>query len=210
VSEVYWVWGGEITGAAELSGLLQAQAAIRPAWVEELHWLAAAPAQFGDPGDGFPAGLPFFHWEMPGMQDHFLLQAAGRAVMLEQRSLVIIVEEKQARMTALALASPRAVGRFNLLPHARLVFLPSLQSSAAPEEIAARLLEPVQLSLDQVTWLADTGKKTSGGAVQLINKLVKKLDKNKDSYALLASLTTRGQAQGPAQGIALGTLIERI
>ena len=143
------------------------------------------------------------------MQDHFLLQAAGRAVMLEQRGLVVIVEEKQARLTALALASPRAVGRYNLLPHARLVFLPSLQSRAAPESpeaTAARLLEPVQLSLDQVTWLADTGKKMSGGAVQLINKLVKKLDKNKGSYALLASLTTQGQAQG----IALGTLIERI
>jgi hypothetical protein len=86
---------------------------------------------------------------MPGMQDHFLLQAAGRAVMLEQRSLVVIVEEKQGKLAALALASPRAVGRYNLLPHARLVFLPSLQSNAAPEQTAARLLEPVQLSLNQ-------------------------------------------------------------
>ncbi len=128
------------------------------------------------------------------MQDHFLLQAAGRAVMLEQRSLAVIVEEKQGKLAALALASPRAVGRYNLLPHARLVFLPSLQSSAAPEEMAARLLEPVQLPLDQVAWLADTGKRAAGGAVQLINRLVKKLDKNKGSYALLVSLTTQGQA----------------
>jgi hypothetical protein len=202
MSEVYWVWGGEITGAAELSGLLQAQAGIRPAWVEELHWLSAAPAQNGNPGEGFPDSLPVFKWEMPGMQDHFLLQATGRAVMLEQRSLVVIVEEKQGKLAVQALASPRAVGRYNLLPHARLVFLPSFPSNEVPEQIAAHLLEPVQSSLDQVTWLADTGKRVAGGAVQLMNRLVKKLDKNKGSYALLASLTTQGQA--------LGTLIERI
>jgi hypothetical protein len=202
VSEVYWVCGGEISGATELIDLLQAQAGIRPSWVEELHWLATAPAQTQNPEAGFPASLPFFQWEMPGMQDHFLLQAAGRAVMLEQRSLTVIVEAKQGKLAALALASPRAVGRYNLLPHARLVFLPSLQLSEPPEQSAVHLLEPVQLSLDQVTWLADNGKRAAGGTVQLINRLVKKLDKNKGSYALLASLTPQGQA--------LGTLIERI
>jgi hypothetical protein len=202
MSEVYWVWGTEITGAAELCGLLQTQAGIRAAWVEELHWLATTPVQTRNPGGGFLGSLPFFHWDMPGMEDHFLLQAVGRAVILEQRSLVIIVEEKQGKLAALALASPRAIGRYNLLPHARLVFLPSLQLKGATQQIAARLLEPVQLSLDQVAWLADTGKRVAGGTVQLINRLVKKLDKNKGSYALLVSLTTQGQA--------LGTLIERI
>jgi hypothetical protein len=202
MSEVYWVWGGEITGAAEVSGLIQSQAGIRPAWVEELHWLAAPLNKSECLGDGFPASLPIFYWDMPGMQDHFLLQATGRAVMLEQRSLAVIAVEKQGKLAIVVLASPRAVGRYNLMPHARLVFLPSLQSNEKPDQIAAHLLEPVQLSLDQVTWLAEPNKRAPGGAVQLINRLVKKLDKNKGNYALLVSLTTRGQA--------LGTLVERI
>jgi hypothetical protein len=202
VSEVYWVWSGEITDAAELSGLMQAQAGIRPGWVDELHWLFASLAQSGNLVEDFPTNLPHFRWEMPGMQDCNLLQSAGRAVMLEQSGLVVIVEEKRGRFAALALASPRAVGRYNLLPRARLIFLPSLQLRATPEQAAARLLEPVQLSLDQVTWLADPKEPEAAGALGLVNELVNKLDASKGNYALLASLTP--------QGLALGSLVERI
>jgi len=207
VSEVYWVWGGEITGAPDLASRMQEQASIRPTWIEELHWLAAPPAQPGIPGADFSANLPFFLWEMPGMQDHYLLQSVGRTVTLEQRGLVVIVEEQQGKLAALALASPRAVGRYNLLPHSRLIFLPSVQLSIVPEhplpeQAAARLLEPVQLALDQVTWLAGSAKRASGGAVPIVNKLVKKLDGAKANYALLVSLI-------PA-GLAHGTLLERI
>jgi hypothetical protein len=207
MSEVYWVWGGEITTSGELSGLLQAQAGIRPAWIEEMHWLSAFAGQSATAVDGFSASLPLFRWEMPGMQDHYLLQSVGRAVMLEHRDLVVIVEEKQAKLSALALASPRAVGRYNLLPHARLIFLPSIQIRPGHEPIdsaqtAAGLLEPIQLPLDQVTWLADSGEWDGSGALGSINELVNSLDINKGSNALLVSPTSFG--------VALGTLLERI
>jgi hypothetical protein len=207
MSEVYWVWGGEITAVSGVSSLLQAQAGIRPAWVEEIHWLSAPGGQSANAVDGLSASLPLFSWQLPGMQDHYLLQSVGRTVMLEQRDLVVIVEEKQGNLAALALASPRAVGRYNLLPHARLIFLPSIQTKptgepAAFEQTAARLLEPIQLPLEQVTWLADPDEPDASGALGSVNQLVHKLDSDKGSHALLVGLT--------AYNVALGTLLERI
>ncbi|MHC1782976.1 MAG: hypothetical protein AB9891_09515 [Anaerolineaceae bacterium] len=56
--------------------------------------------------------LPFF--------SHTILQNACAGLILEESSLVALAEENQADVETVLLGSPAAVGKYNLVPHARI------------------------------------------------------------------------------------------
>jgi very-short-patch-repair endonuclease len=106
MSEVYWLGGADQAGwQAEISRL-----GVRPAWIEEVHWVGM------EAQPGWLVQAPAFSWPpLEGLEAR-LAQDAARLILSAERSLVLLAAPGGAAL----LASPRAVGRLNLVPAVRL------------------------------------------------------------------------------------------
>jgi len=91
--------------------------------VQELHWhggdqefwLNSLGTAFG-----FTQELARFQWPGTVLLAHWMLQSAARSIEAGDRDLVILAQETGDQVVALLLASPDAVGIYNLSPRARL------------------------------------------------------------------------------------------
>ncbi len=90
--------------------------------VQEIHWLQdqpeSLPWQAGQMD--LNSNLAVFQWQATALLDHFTLQAAIRALLNEDRHVMVVGQTTQGQEAALLLASPTAVGRYNAVPTARL------------------------------------------------------------------------------------------
>ncbi|NMB89587.1 MAG: hypothetical protein GYA17_14605 [Chloroflexi bacterium] len=150
MSEMYWIGGLEERlapdGAGVVPGLarLAARYGLRLDALEEVHWLGADPVAGANAA---PTGRPvWFYWEdRPGMA-HYLAHAAGRGMAAGEQHLVVLAEWASETFTAELFASPRAVGRYNLVPEARLAARLTFPSGA---EDASSGLAALQAALVQ-------------------------------------------------------------
>lgn len=109
MSEVYWIAGGD---AADIPALLEGTR-VKPERVDQTIWLGKAPPEFN------PLGA-FFGWGLAPLLDHYMLQAAGRTILTGGADLIVIGQQVGQGFAVALLASPVAVGKFNILPRARL------------------------------------------------------------------------------------------
>jgi hypothetical protein len=74
--------------------------------------------------EALPEGLSTaplsFLWPALPLFSHAILQNACAGLILEENSLAALVEENQTSVEAALLGSPAAVGKYNLIPHARM------------------------------------------------------------------------------------------
>ncbi|HZU87295.1 MAG TPA: DUF559 domain-containing protein [Anaerolineaceae bacterium] len=139
MSEVYWLGGAEQAGWEKEYSRLR----IRPAWIDEAHW-------FGMPEQSLGSDPTSFSWPaLPGLQAR-LLQDCARMIQAAERSLVLLASP----MGVALLASPRAIGRLNLMPDVRLNAWGSLPVGSTWEALAQATGEPLTRPPVNGTWQA--------------------------------------------------------
>lgn len=200
MADVFWLGHFSLQGDP-LGGLRSL--GLKPEWVQEAHLLGDANA------------LPLktvYHWPEQATPAHRLLHFACQALQSGDLDLVLLANRDQAAV----LASPKAVGRWNLLPRANLSarfsfapelppgqFLPALAVQLLAAEIdpeqngCAAALEPADFALapafPAIQWL----EPAHPGVIAQLNRLCTTLE---DRAAALGLLFSPG----------LATVIERL
>lgn len=75
-------------------------------------------------------GAALYSWQEQPLLAHILLHNAARALESGERDLIVLLQAGGENAAALLLASPAAVGRYNLLPRARMSLRLALRCSA--------------------------------------------------------------------------------
>jgi hypothetical protein len=246
MNEVYWIAGAEMNTLPEqltppsngqeadvLLGKLLKASGVKPGWVDEIHW-------YSDPvvdnlpqelilGEEFPCDIPTFGWAAQKGLDYYLFHSIVRAILAGDNHLVCFGQKEGSNISAMLLASPTAVGRYNLIPQGclaiRLVFPANLSQKSKvfmqilrdrltkneidPEKVTYLAMpgydrpeeNDIRQLFPEVTYIANDPEKPSG-AVYQVNKLVRSLDTCKGCCGLLS-----GISQGRA---ILSTLIEKV
>jgi hypothetical protein len=197
--------------------------------VQEVHWHGGDQefwlSSLG-PSFGFSPGLARFQWPPFALLVHSQLQNSARAIEAGERDLVLLAQEAGDQAILLLLASPAAVGTYNLSPYARLdqkFTLSSapdglLQNARAglekadqgrddPVEIqylaSARRLEQAEFraAFPSALWLGPDGQ-TPAADLFLLQALASRLVQEKARWGLLLS-------EGPLKS-GLATRVERV
>ncbi len=176
---------------------------------------------------GVRSRAPVFYWPSETLLDHLLLHDAARSVMVQDCHLTIFGQQDASGASLGLLASPTAVGRYNLMPRARLDARLALNPGKRSQTLAAlyqvlerRDLEPhstawfaacSDVGLDELQedhhtfpdarWLTPPARPQAGVTFRLA-QLVEKLEEENAGQGLLIS------AQ-PGQPV-LATLVQRI
>lgn len=242
MEEVYWIAGSELHYPPEemtpemhvQKGALVAESAlaaarIRPVWVDEVHWLSDLDLP-GVPRAalteaGLSAEKPLLEWGSIPILDHMLLQSAALAILAEDNHLVFLGRQVGCATSALLLASPTAVGRYNLNPVARLLGRLTLRinpkDSAETLKTIFRQLERKELDPSRISWIALSEGLSSWdtsplpgvslisvaaccpvGAFYQANTLIRTLAETGSACGLLISASQ--------DGVLIGSLFERI
>jgi len=206
MSEAYWIHGLSHAGAAgaALNILLKASG-VRTDWVEGIYWVGT--------GGGLP---PHFSWTGDGLASHHMLHAAGWALAAGERQLLVVGSELDGQVHICLLAGPLAVGRYNLMPQARLgarlAFSPL--APAGFRYALEKTLRPLGLALADVgCWavegpaplckaLPDAALPGQGLAVPALNALVKALGECQQTTGVFFS--------AGSGGMALASVVERL
>lgn len=215
MSDIFWITGISVEKTKlplAVTEVLNA-AGVRPAWVEQVHWIVEPDSQPENMSNGlFPV---VFHWPRQILLTDFLLHDVCRSLMIREQNLALIAEEEGELVHFTVLCSPQSVGRYNLLPHAHIAgwwTLPPTGLSALPQK-----LEKSGYDLGCVEWLAgeqgliEQAKLSFSGAglvdqglsstIGRLNQLIHRLDQEKCSHGLLIANALGGPF--------LATLVER-
>ena len=137
MTEVFWVAGADLwyseesaahglthRMAQELIGAVLEKASARLAWLDQVIWICEGTGALSDAQQArlseATGQKPLVTWPQPGGSPHYLLHAASRSVLAGDCDLVALAQSGQTTGAAALLASPKAVGRYNLLPRARI------------------------------------------------------------------------------------------
>ena len=214
MSDIFWIAGASIWKSPAAVKAALEKAGVQPAWIEEAHWILERDNPDGNYIiNGAPAVV--FQWKNGSLLPDYLLHNACRSMELRERNLVLLVEEEGDGLQFAVLCSPRAIGMYNLMPHAHIAgwwAVPPSGAAALPQK-----LEKSGFDESCVTWLSgemavvQQAQALFPGAQLLdsslasvagrLNHLVHKLDEAKCSHGLLL-----GKANG---GPLLATLVER-
>jgi hypothetical protein len=156
-----------------------------------------------------------YRWQPQSILGDFLLQDACRALAGREQNLVLLVEKEDDALQCAILASPQAVGRYNLMPHAHIAGWWTLP----PETLAGlpQKLEKSGFDRDCVDWVSSDKEMAEQArmvfpdiqpvgtghlsTVARLNSLIRRLDESKCSHGFLLA----GTHDSPL----LATLIER-
>jgi hypothetical protein len=213
VSDIFWIKGATIEKTPAALGDAVEAAGIQRAWIEEAHWVGGPAYDFHVFVNGFHHVV--YRWQPGALLPDFLLHSACRLLELRERSLLLIAEEEGDLLHFAVLCSPRAVGQYNLMPHAHIAgwwALPPDGLASLPQK-----LEKSGYDLSCVDWMtgdpaliaaaqtafpnAQPLEGAPSAATGRLNLLIHRLDEYKCSHGLMLG----GGAEGPL----LATLVER-
>ena len=150
--EVYWIAG--VRNLDDPGGLESwlANAGLKINWIDEIFWLSDSNAPI-------VPSLPnrASYWSLTGTPSHRLLHLIMSELLLAKNDLVLLVEQPGENFSLAVLGTPRAVGRFNLLPEIRLCAMDQWSVSLALPEIQKKLksqLAEIDLELSSIGILA--------------------------------------------------------
>jgi hypothetical protein len=160
MSEAYWIGGSFLplepgkpesdaqASSARASAVLEAvlkQRAVRPGWLDEVYWLVEPGFDRIELADLDTDRTAMFTWQEQPLLGQHLLHAASRAIISRESDLLALGYSGKAGSSVCLLASPRAVGRYNLLPQvclsARFALAPTMESGDWWQAVVHRLNE---------------------------------------------------------------------
>jgi hypothetical protein len=213
MSDIFWITGFEIKGSNP--GLRDGleSAGIHPAWIEVVHSIMDPADQRMDaPWSEFQA---IYRWSRQVLLCDFLLQDACRALLTSEHNLVLLAEKEAGSVHYALLASPQAIGRYNLMPRAHIAAWWTLSPATLPA--LPQKLEKSGFDRDCVQWVngekeiveqaqmvfpdIQAVKPEQGATIARFNGLIHKLDEKKCSHGFLLA----GSNDSPL----LATLVER-
>ncbi len=213
MSDIFWISGSSCNnGPIDLAAALS-QVGILPAWIEIAHLMADDIEQAKEITPyTFPAT---FLWIRQKILPGFIFHDVCRALLIREQNLALLAGKDKIGVHYTLLASPQAVGRYNLMPHAHITAwwaLPSSAINALPQKLEKSGFDP-----SVVGWIVGEGdlgqnaiavfpaakpiEGTSDSIIGKLNCLIRHLDQTKCSHGLLLT----GSAGSPL----LATLIER-
>jgi hypothetical protein len=214
MSEAYWINGlNKFNESSEWVKDIFFQAHANPVWMEEIYWLGQMSPENSDNITGINNSAPLFQlMDIPGM-DHILLHNAVRSLMLGDRQSIFLGHVDAACW----LASPQAVGKYNLLPRARLadriIINPGRTKGQIQWEWISELTQEVELPpsgpvvlaipSDYEICLGENDPQITfqrlnhpiGSAIRMLNALVESLEKSKFTLGLLMTHPPDGPLQ---------------
>ncbi len=213
MSDIFWIMGTDLD--EKQSSLLERMAAggVMPTWVEIAHLIADSPQEAGEIAAGkFPIT---YHWSRQMAQPGFILHDVLRLLLIREKNMALLADKDPSGVHFAILASPQAVGRYNLMPHAHVTAwwtLPPLAVNALPQKLDKSGFDP-----ELVKWVTgDFGlgekaveifpsarplEQPPASIISKLNCLIHQLDQTRSSHGLLLT----GSADDPL----LATLIER-
>ncbi len=144
MSEVYWIAGAQNWEASQGIDAWLARIGLKPTWIDEIFWLSS-------PGAPVFSNLPdrSRQWDVTAATAHRLLQLILSDLLCGKNDFVVLVESRGQTISLAALATPQAVGRYNLLPAGRLAALSGLhQGQPAPEIVKAVMANLAEFELE--------------------------------------------------------------
>jgi hypothetical protein len=213
MADIFWITGFEIkdTQSSLLKGL--ESAGIRPSWIELAHSIMDPADQ---PSEGVWNEFQFvYHWQPQSILGDFVLHDACRSLAAREQNLILLVEKEGDSFECTLLASPQAVGRFNLMPHAHIAAwwtLPPATLTGLPQRLeksgfdrdcvqwvngGKEMLEQAQIVFPDIQAVDSVDLSTVGR----FNSLIRRLDESKCSHGFLLA----GTNDSPL----LATLVER-
>lgn len=195
-----------MSAAAALTG-----PGIRPRWLDQVHLL-------GEESTPLPPEVtsPVYCWPCDASQDHAFFHLCQRSLLSGEVDLVLLARDESA---CALLGSPVAVGRYNLLPHARLT---ARRANRSRMELSAWLvevaggLEGLEPGPEDITYISLPGGEPlaanpfpqaevlgePGSLLARLGALIRLLGETQGKAGLLLSQ--------PADRLTLATLVERI
>ena len=213
MSDIFWITGSDLSESQPTLAAAINQVGVLPSWVEVAHLIADQVEQAREIASGaFPIT---FLWPRHASQSGFILHDVCRSLLIREQNLTLLAEKDQDAAHFVLLASPQALGRYNLMPHAHIAAwwtLPPMALSALPQKLDKSGFDP-----ELVRWIIGEGglgqnaivtfpaaqavEKGPESLLGKLNLLIQRLDETKCSHGLLLS----GSAGTPL----LATLVER-
>lgn len=209
MSEAYWI-GGLNSPTAEYPETFYAELLksnhLRAEHVDELHWIMDNLPPVSLPSENRSVS---YCWKSDETLEMTLLASIGRSLRLYERDVTGWLSWHAFEKAAAIMASPRAVGRYNLPPRARLSLnLGFLNPESLEEVLRKNDLDPRSLSWVSLPedWAAGELSDVFSGArciqgprglMTRLQKLVETLEEEKADSGLLLSK----EAKAPFQAL---------
>ncbi len=213
MSDIFWVIGSDLSESNPSLPDVLAAGGILPNWVEIAHLIAESHEEARGIAPGiFPIT---YLWSRGATPLGFIFHDVLRLLLIREKNLALLAEKGPAGVHFALLASPQAVGRYNMMPHAHITAwwtLPPLAIAALPQKLDKSGFDP-----ELVKWIvgengleekaintfpaAQPLDRPPASIIGKLNCLIHQLDQTRTSHGLLLT----GSADTPL----LATLIER-
>ena len=213
MSDIFWITGSDLSESQPTLAAALNHIGVLPGWVEVAHLIADQIELAREIASGaFPIT---FLWPLHAGQSGFILHDVCRSLLIREQNLALLAEKDQDVVHFALMASPQALGRYNLMPHAHIAAwwtLPPSALTALPQKLEKSGFDP-----ELVRWISGEGGLGQNAIVTFpaaqpveqgpdsllgrLNFLIRRLDETKCSHGLLLS----GLAGAPL----LATLVER-
>ncbi len=213
MSDIFWIMGSDLGENHPSLPEILAAGGVLPNWVEIAHLIADSIQEAGEIASG--SFHITYRWARQAAQPGFILHDVLRLLLIREKNMALLAEKDASAVHFALLASPQAVGRYNLMPHAHVTAwwtLPPLAMNALPQKLDKSGFDP-----ELVKWVIgenDLGERAieifpsarpveqpPASIISKLNCLIHQLDQTRSSHGLLLT----GSAEVPL----LATLVER-
>jgi hypothetical protein len=167
MSEVYWITGVVESAASAPGSLTQTTlkeifkvTGIGPEQLDAVFWIGGDLHPVVIEEEGIPPTLPFFTWPGLPLLDHFMLHDACRSILSGDCDLIVIGQQLGNIAGAALLASPKAVGRHNLMPRAKMAARLALGLEGSPISAMRTMIDGLEQDNKAMTCLAPVNNDT--------------------------------------------------
>lgn len=130
----FWLASAVLPRSETVTGWLKSQR-LQPRWIDEVIRLTESGPENDLDLIGLEPNVPEFRWNSDQVNEQFIFHAACREVAVDDRNLILLLSGQSRQTTAVLLASPAAVGMYNLIPEAYVEELISLRLPGTEVEL---------------------------------------------------------------------------
>lgn len=238
MSEVYWIAGYEfqslevgadcplnVEDEADFYSSSLKKSGVQADWIRQFHRMSSCSVE---ETQKLAHKSAFFNWQASSGLDHYLLNSIIRAALTDDVDLAAVFQREAQQSGLVLIASPKAVGRYNLLPAARIsecweTPLNSSDTALWKDHLRKRMkkIEQELENLDRISFqrmpasISDSFKKDNPRVIFSkddessdpnilirLNNLVRQLEEDHLNFGLISTMVSNRSV--------LNTLVERI